>query len=61
MNITFFKKSKMMPETSGCLQLTVLPHPGCGPDSTYTCVKPCWKEVLTFLLLDYSLKFYIRL
>jgi len=38
-----------------------LPHAGCGLDSRCTRVKPYKKELLTFLLLDYYLEFYIRI
>jgi len=38
----------------------VFSHPGCGPDSTYTRIKPCQKS-FDFLLLDYSLEFFIQL
>jgi len=43
------------------MQMLGFPHAGCGLDSSYTRVKPCQKEFLTFLLLDYYLEFYIRL
>jgi len=51
----FKKNLKWCLKTSVRLQLPVMPPPCGGPDSTYTCVKPCWKEVLTFILLNYSL------